>query len=153
MARSIASAVRGASGMVTTLPPLPSTVRVRWPAFETERLDVGAEGFGDTQAVDGQERRGLGTARFLARNQRESSLLLSIVDGGAGKTRPSFTTAVLSGRSGVNGRCRKVTTSGRTTGAPEPWLSNSRGLCRDRGRPRGRPEAEDQDASSGRPGP
>src|SRR6185312_12382083 len=31
MARSIARAVRGASGTVTTLPPLRVTVRVRWP--------------------------------------------------------------------------------------------------------------------------
>jgi hypothetical protein len=31
MVRSIARAVRGASGMVTILPPLRSTVSVRWP--------------------------------------------------------------------------------------------------------------------------
>ena len=31
IARSIARAVRGASGMVTTLPPLPVMVSVRWP--------------------------------------------------------------------------------------------------------------------------
>jgi hypothetical protein len=55
MARSTALAVRGASGTVTTLPPLRSTVTVRWP-LHAEGLDVGADRLGDPQAVQREER-------------------------------------------------------------------------------------------------
>jgi hypothetical protein len=49
----MARAVRGASGVVTTLPPLRTMVRVRC-ALESEVLDVGPDGFGDSQPVEGQ---------------------------------------------------------------------------------------------------
>ena len=44
IARSIARAVRGASGMVTTLPPLRVMTRVRCPRSMPRRLDVRAGG-------------------------------------------------------------------------------------------------------------
>jgi len=56
MAGSTALAVPGARGTVTTLPPLRSTVRVRWPLSGAERLDVGADRLGGRQAVQGEER-------------------------------------------------------------------------------------------------
>ena len=56
MARSIARAVRGASGMTTIFPPLRRTVRVRWPRSMTELVDVGAEGFRYPQPVDREQR-------------------------------------------------------------------------------------------------
>jgi hypothetical protein len=46
MARSIARAVRGASGIVTTLPPLRVITKVRVPTLDAERLDAGTSGFG-----------------------------------------------------------------------------------------------------------
>jgi hypothetical protein len=56
MARSIARAVRGASGMVTTLPPLAGDPERPVPAFQAQLLDVGAGGLGDPQPVQGQQR-------------------------------------------------------------------------------------------------
>ena len=56
MARSIARAVRGASGMVTTLPPLRVMARVRWPRSRPRCLDVGAGRLGHPQPVEGQQR-------------------------------------------------------------------------------------------------
>ena len=55
MARSIARAVRGASGMVTTLPPFRVMVRVRWPrsvprASILSRLEVVSGGSGHQSA-------------------------------------------------------------------------------------------------------
>jgi hypothetical protein len=44
MARSIARAVRGASGMVTTLPPLSGDGQRPVPAFQAQVLNVGAGG-------------------------------------------------------------------------------------------------------------
>jgi hypothetical protein len=55
MARSIARAVRGASGMVTTLPPLRVITRVRCPRSTPSPLDIGAGGLGDPQPVQGQQ--------------------------------------------------------------------------------------------------
>jgi hypothetical protein len=52
-ARSIARAVRSASGMVTCLPPLRSTRRVRCPTLDVQMLDVDAQCFGDPQPVQG----------------------------------------------------------------------------------------------------
>lgn len=51
IARSIARAVRGASGMVTILPPLRTTVRVRCPRSRPRLSNVCAEGFGELQSV------------------------------------------------------------------------------------------------------
>ena len=55
MAKSIARAVCGASGMVTTSPPLRVIVSPV-AAFQIEVLDVGAGGLGDPKAVQGQQR-------------------------------------------------------------------------------------------------
>jgi hypothetical protein len=55
MARSIARAVCGASGMVTTLPPLRVIVSPV-AAFQVEVLDVGAGGLGDPQPVQREQR-------------------------------------------------------------------------------------------------
>jgi hypothetical protein len=63
MARSIARAVRGASGTVTTLPPLRVITRVRVPALDAQGLNAGARGFGDAQPVEGQQ----GNQRMLGR--------------------------------------------------------------------------------------
>jgi hypothetical protein len=39
LARSMARAVRGASGIVTTLPPLRVMIRVRWPPLQAQVLE------------------------------------------------------------------------------------------------------------------
>ena len=62
MARSIARAVRGASGMVTILPPLRVIVSVRCP-LQAQVLDVRAGGLGDPQAVEREQ----GDQRMLCR--------------------------------------------------------------------------------------
>ena len=67
IARSIARAVRGASGMVTTLPPLRVMVRVRC-AFHAQVLDVGAGGLGHPQPVQGEQ----GDQRMLKRRTQAS---------------------------------------------------------------------------------
>ena len=56
MARSIAWLVRGASGMMTTLPPLRVMVGVRASALQPEVLDVRAGGLGDPQPIQRQQR-------------------------------------------------------------------------------------------------
>jgi hypothetical protein len=56
MARSIARAVRGASGMVTTLPALAGDGQGPVAAFGAQGLDTGAGGFGDPQPVQGEQR-------------------------------------------------------------------------------------------------
>ena len=56
MARSIARAVRGASGMVTTLPPLRVIDQGPVAALEAQVLDVSAGGLGDPQPVQGEQR-------------------------------------------------------------------------------------------------
>jgi len=45
IARPMARAVCGASGMVTTLPPVRVMTRIRCPALEPQALDVGTGGF------------------------------------------------------------------------------------------------------------
>jgi hypothetical protein len=55
MARSIARAVRGASGMVTTLPPLRDG-QCPVPAFQAQVLDVRAGGLRDPQPVQREQR-------------------------------------------------------------------------------------------------
>ena len=61
MATSIARAVRGASGMVTTFPPLQVIVSVRWPqlpghggAGAASGLQLTGEGL-DAGAADGEQ--------------------------------------------------------------------------------------------------
>ena len=56
MARSTARAVRGASGMVTILPPLRMHGQGAVPALEAEAFDVGADRFRDPQPVERQQR-------------------------------------------------------------------------------------------------
>lgn len=56
MARSTALAVRGASGTVTTLPPLRSYSQGAVASLQAEGFDVGAERLRDPQAVQGEER-------------------------------------------------------------------------------------------------
>jgi hypothetical protein len=56
MATSIARAVRGASGMVTTLPPLRVMVRVRCPRSRPRCSISGAGGLGDPQPVQREQR-------------------------------------------------------------------------------------------------
>ena len=56
MARSIGCAVRGASGMLTTLPPLRVMVSVPVSASHSHGLDVGAGGLGDPQGVMASKR-------------------------------------------------------------------------------------------------
>jgi hypothetical protein len=55
MARSIARAVRGASGTTARLPPFRMMASVRWPR-SVPRVDVGAGGFGDPEPVQGEQR-------------------------------------------------------------------------------------------------
>ena len=62
MARSIARAVRGASGMVTTLPPLRVMTRVRRPRSSPQVLDVRAGGLRYPQPVEREQ----GDQRVLA---------------------------------------------------------------------------------------
>jgi hypothetical protein len=85
IARSIARATRGASGMVTTLPPSRSTVSVAVTAREAERFDVGAERLGHAQTNDGQKR----DERVLPRrgetgSDEERAHLVAIQAGGVG---------------------------------------------------------------------
>ena len=54
MARSTARAVRGASGMVTTLPPPRVMTMVRCP-FQARGLDIGADGLGDAEPVESEQ--------------------------------------------------------------------------------------------------
>ena len=63
MARSIARAVRGASGMVTTLPPLRVTVSVRCPRSRPRCSASAPGGFGDPQPVQREQ----GDQRMLGR--------------------------------------------------------------------------------------
>ena len=56
MARSIARAVRGASGNGDDLAALAQDRQGAVPALEAERLDVGAGGLRDPQPVEGQQR-------------------------------------------------------------------------------------------------
>ena len=55
MARSIARDVRGASGMVTTLPHFEGDRQRPVPAFQAQQLDVGAGCFGDPQPVQREQ--------------------------------------------------------------------------------------------------
>jgi hypothetical protein len=63
IARSIARAVRGASGMVTTLPPLCVTVQGPVSALQAEMLDVRAGGLRHRQPVQCEQ----GNQRVLGR--------------------------------------------------------------------------------------
>ena len=83
MARSIARAVRGASGMVTTLPPLRVITRVRWPALDAEGLDVRAGGLGDPQPVQCQQRdqRVLGRRAEPGRDEQRAELVAVQANG------------------------------------------------------------------------
>jgi len=55
MAKSIACAVRGASGMVITMPPL-RVITNAVPALDAQGLDVGTGGLRNPQPVQGQQR-------------------------------------------------------------------------------------------------
>jgi hypothetical protein len=65
VARSIARAVRGASGMVTTLAALAGDGQSPVPAFQAQLLDIGAGGLRDPQPVQGKQ----GDQRVLQRSQ------------------------------------------------------------------------------------
>ena len=56
MARSIVRAVRGASGIVTTLAALAGDGQRPVPALEAQVLDVGAGGLRDPQPVEREQR-------------------------------------------------------------------------------------------------
>jgi len=77
MATSIARAIRGASGMVTNLPPLRVMVSVRCPRSRPRVLDVGAGGFGDPQPVQREQRdqRMLGRRAEPRGNQQGAELV------------------------------------------------------------------------------
>jgi hypothetical protein len=48
--------VRGAKGTLTTFPPLRSTVSVRWPRSSPRASLSAPNCFGDTKAVQGEQR-------------------------------------------------------------------------------------------------
>ena len=65
--------------MVTCLPPLRTILSVRCPTLEVEGVDVGAEGFGDPQPVEGQQRRqGVVTGRSEAGLDEEGPELIAV---------------------------------------------------------------------------
>ena len=83
MARSMARAVRGASGTVTTLPPLRRMVRARWAALQSERLNVGPSGFGDPEPVQGeQENEGVLGGGAEAGGHEQRSDFVAVKSGG-----------------------------------------------------------------------
>jgi hypothetical protein len=84
MARSIARAVRGASGMVTTLPPLRVIVRVRWPALQAQVLDVGAGGLRDPQPVQREQEISACSAAAEPGGDQQGAELVAVQGGGVG---------------------------------------------------------------------
>jgi len=76
-ARSIARAVRGASGTVTTLPPLRVTTSVRWPRSNPQVVDVRPGCLGDSQPVEGEQRdqRVLGSRAEPGSDQESADLV------------------------------------------------------------------------------
>jgi hypothetical protein len=82
MARSIARAVRGASGPVTTLPPLRVITRVRWP-LDTQRFDVRASGLGDPQPIQRKQRdRRVLRRRAKSGGDQQGADLVAVQPGG-----------------------------------------------------------------------
>jgi hypothetical protein len=83
MARSIARAVRGASGIVTFFPPFAHDRQGPVAAFDTQGLDVGAGGRGDPQPVQGQQReqRMLGCRPEPGGHQQRADLVAVQPDG------------------------------------------------------------------------
>jgi len=71
MGRPIARAGRGASGTVTTLPPLRMMVSGRWPRFRPKVPDIGASSLGDPQPVQREQ----GHRGMLGGMSRYSSLV------------------------------------------------------------------------------
>ena len=81
----MARAVRGASGTVTTLPPLRRMVRARWAALQSERLNVGPSGFGDPEPVQGeQENEGVLGGGAEAGGHEQRSDFVAVKSGGVG---------------------------------------------------------------------
>ena len=126
MARSIARAVRGASGMTAFLPPLRVIARVRCPR-SAGRFDVGAGGLGHPQPVQGE--------------QRERGVLGGGATPGGGEERADFV-AVQAGGMGFAVELGTADVSGRGL-SEEVFLDRVLVQAGDGGQPPG----------DGRPGP
>jgi hypothetical protein len=85
VARSIARAVRGASGIVTTLAALAGDDQGPVAALDAQGLDVGAGGFGNAQPVEGQQgnQRMLG-GRAEPGGDQQRAELVTVQPGGMG---------------------------------------------------------------------
>ena len=85
MARSTARAVRGASGIVTTLPPLAGARQRPVPALHAPVLDVRAGGLADPQPVQ-REQRDQRVPRWRAEpgSGQQRAGLVAVQRGGAG---------------------------------------------------------------------
>jgi hypothetical protein len=116
MARSIARAVRGASGMITTLAPLRATVKRPVAAFEARVPDVRAGRLGHAQPVQGQQgdQRVLG-GRAGPRGDQERAGLVAVQSGGVG--------LVVQAGTAHAGRVREVLPRRRTCRTRRWWTA------------------------------
>ena len=85
MARSIALAVRGARGMGDLLTALAHDAQRAMPAVDVQMVDVRAQGFGDPQPVQGEQRRqGMVTVRRQPGRHEERAELVAVQPERAG---------------------------------------------------------------------
>jgi hypothetical protein len=127
--RSIALAVRGARGTVTTLPPFADDGEGAVAALESQVLDVGADGLGDPQPVERQHTdQGVIAAAGQSGGDQHGADLVAVQAGGVGlvvkarsphvRRRGHGDQALLFGVP-VEARHRAQPTSDRGPGPPE----------------------------------